>query len=750
MLPRPLASFIGRQAEQNELRESVRDHALTTLVGPPGVGKTRLAVETTRGLVAEFGERRWFVELASLNAPELTAPTVLAGVEAPTRHGDAVTDIARYIGAEPALLVIDNCEHLLSAVAELSLQLLERCDGLRIVATSRSELGVDGEQVLTVRPLETTPDRYRRSDAARLFYDRADARDAELRHDAAEAELVARICARLDGLPLAIELAASRSRVIALSDLSERLAAPLEALSSEPRHSSTTQRSLSDSIAWSFELCGDREQRALEAFSVFGGTFDLAAAQPVLAAIGISDASIDLIDTLVARSLLHTVRGHEGQIRYRMLAIVRAFAQDQLSRRHADQQSVREAHAHWYAGVGSDLETTWIGPDQARKLHAAEQDLPNIREAASYAIDHERPELLIGLILLPAAELWWATGRLQEGMYWLRRIQSRPGLPMEVRFRTLMLGATFAYGLRLLDEGDHYIDEITCFVEAIDDRYVLGAYAYAKGFGQIQHGNPEQAIRTLSGSKRLSDGHSLLIRMSLRTRQLLVYAYNLLGDDQQAAQSCSEILDLSAQAGDGYFRSFAHQMLAFYAWRRNDKSAARRHAMAALKDCRGFPNRPENIDLLIACALLEESWGEPRRAEILLAAAGQADKVGLRPATASAQDVAQVVAAIASRTTKTSRATGSLLTAREAIAFAIGRKSPSGVEDRVTLTPRETEVLHLIREGMANKQIAQALGLSPKTVEGHIARLMAKLGVNSRVRIAMWDPSEESSSAPGR
>lgn len=736
MLPRPLASFVGRRSEREQVLASVHEHALTTVVGPPGVGKTRLAVESARDLAAEFNQRCWFVDLAAVDAPELVAPAVLAAIDAPTRGGDAASDIARYIATESALILIDNCEHLLAAVADLAVVLLGHCDQLRILATSRSELAVDGERVLTVPPFEVSSDPRRGSDAVQLFCDRARARGVELRLDDREVELIASICAQLDGLPLAIELAAARARVLSLTELNTLLVAPLEVLAGEPLRSATPQRSLSDSISWSFRLCGDEEQRALEALSVFGGSFDRAACQHVLAAVGLAGASIDLVGSLVSRSLLQTIPD-AGQLRYRVLQVVRAFARGRLSRRGPDEETVREAHASWYARIGGELETTWVGPRQAERLQAAERDLSNIREAASRAIALGRPAQLHGLVLLPAAELWWATGRLQEGMYWLRRTVGMTDLGSELRIRTLVLAGTFAFGLRLIGEGDGYLRELTRLVHGVEDPYARGAYAYVTGFGQIQRGEPEPAICTLRGGLRIADADSAFVRMSLRTRQLLVYAHNLLGDDTQAARRCEEIVAYSVQAQEAYFLSFAHQMFALYAWRRGDERAARQHATTALDNCLGFPNRPENIDLLIACALLEERWGEPRRAAILLAAAGHADQIELRPATASARDVAETVSAISARATATARTIGSSMTAREAIVFARGRVATSDT-DPVSLTPRETEVAQLVTQGMANKQIARALGLSPKTVEGHIARLMAKLGVNSRVQIATW------------
>lgn len=265
-----------------------------------------------------------------------------------------------------------------------------------------------------------------------------------------------------------------------------------------------------------------------------------------------------------------------------------------------------------------------------------------------------------------------------------------------------------------------------------------GARAYAAGFGQIQRGAAARAVRTLTACAQIADDDPLFIRMSLRSRQLLVYAHNSLGDDAAAARICDEIVAYSARAGETYFLAFTHQMYAFYAWRAADRAAARRHAKAALTLCLDFPRRPENADLLVVCALVEQRWGDPRRAAIMLSAAGAADRIGLRPATTTAPDVARVVAAILDAADPTADRIGAAMSAREALVFASGQTGGSQGGDRPELTPRETEIKQMIRLGMANKQMARVLGLSPKTIEGHIARLMAKLGVNSRVGIATW------------
>lgn len=332
MLPRPLSTFMGRQPERRVLLASVREHPLTTVVGPPGVGKTRLAVEVARELANEYPDRCWFVDLAPVGAAELVAPTVLGAIGAPSHERDALADVARAISSEPTLLVIDNCEHVGTTVAALCVALLDRCTELRILATSRSELGVAGERVAAVRPFDTAPARGR-SDAVELFYDRANARGAELGRDDATAEEVTRICVRLDGLPLAIELAAARARVLTLAVLDQLLVAPLDVLTSEPARSSLPQRSLQASIEWSHRLCTEGEQRAWEALSVFAGSFGLAPARAVLAVAGADRTPLDLLDALVSRSLLLTVADDGGQVRYRMLETLRAFAGDRLGRR---------------------------------------------------------------------------------------------------------------------------------------------------------------------------------------------------------------------------------------------------------------------------------------------------------------------------------------------------------------------------------------------------------------------------------
>lgn len=735
MLPRPLTSFIGRGAEAHAVRAGVAESPVVTVVGPPGVGKTRLAIEVAAASGPVFGDRVWFVELAPLASADadLVAPAVLAAVGAPARGGDTVAELLRYLGDEPALLVLDNCEHLREAVAGLALSIADACPGAHLLATSRSELGLAGGRIVAVEPFPAAESGRAGQEAVSLFLDRARSSGAALADDTATRERVAAICARLDGLPLAIELAAARARTLGLEQLGALLDRPLEALSGA-RLASPPQRSLRDSIAWSHRLCSPEERRAWEALAVFAGSFDLPAAVAVLDA----EAAIELVEALVAQSILLTAPAGDG-VRYRLLETLRAYGLERL-RERGEEDAARDRHVAWYAGIGAALETEWVGPGQAARLERAARELDNLREAADHVLSTgRRPELLRGLVALPAAELWWTTGRLDEGLFWLRRTIDAHREPDELRVRALVLTATFAFARRLLEEGMACLRELRALTRNSTDPYVIGARAFAEGFGQVQAGDPGGAVETLRAGLRVADEHEELIRVRVRARQILVFALNGLGRDADAAVVCRELAAIAAGAGDEYYRAFADQMLALYAWRAGDREAARRHADAALRASLDFADRPENADLLLVSALLEERWGDRHRAAALMSAAGATDTVGLRPGTIAAEDVDRVVARLSGRAAdQDARRLGASLTAREAIAFALDRERPGPGRAPSPLTARELEVARLIALGLANKQIAAELGLSPKTVEGHIARTMAKLGATSRVQIATW------------
>ena len=739
MLPRPLTSFVGRQTERANGVRLIESAAIVTIVGPPGVGKTRLAIEIVRG-GGHFRDRSWFADLGTVTAPALVVSAVLAAIGVPAREEDGAEQIIRRIGTESALLVLDNCEHLVSAVGDLVLRLAADCPGLHVLTTSRIELGVSGERLLVLEPLQTPTSQGAETDATVLFVDRAEAAGAVIGTSETERLAVGRICAGLDGLPLAIELAAARTRTIGLQRLAAMVADPLAAAGKPPRVSLLPLRPLRDSIAWSYQLCLPTECTAWAMLAVFTGSFTLDAALAVLTDTGHPAPSVDLVEMLVRQSVVMTETDARGAVRYRMLDTIREYGRTRLIAEGLEERAV-DAHGTWYAARGAELETEWVGPGQSERLRLVEQDLPNIRSAAATVLTRRRRlELLTGLVALPAAELWWTTGRLDEGLYWLRRGLEVCTAPDGLRFRLLVLGATFASAWRRLDEAEGYLIELRCLAAAGDDPYRVGAAAFAEGFAAAQRGDHEHAVAVLTDGIRVADADDQLIRMQLRSRQLLIFALNGLRQDAVAARVCAQVIVIADRLGEAYYRAYADQMLALYAWRRGSRTVAQAHARAALRSSLDFPERPENADLLLVSALIEQRWGDPLRAVALHSAAEATDRIGLRPATLDSADVIDAVRQLSAVPgAAAARTAGSSFTAREAIAFALGpRLSARRHGPAVPFTTRELEIANLIAMGMANKQIAARLELSPKTIEGHVTRLMAKLGVTSRVQIATW------------
>lgn len=746
LLPRPLTSFVGRSAELDATAAAVRQHPLVTIVGPPGVGKTRLAIEVAHRLTANFGKNVLFIDLTPIVFAELVPGAVLDAMGITARGRAATQALARHLGDTPTLLVLDNCEHLADAVAEFALGMLAACPRLRLLSTSRVELGVAGERVLPLAPMLDASLGQPNDDALHLFLDRAAAVGAAV-DGAADRPAVERICARLDGLPLAIELAAARTRFLALDELEAALVRPLQALASAPPRSAPPQKPLLESVAWSYRLCTAEERTAWELLSVFPGSFGLPAAAAVLRSAGL-DQPLAVVEALVTRSILLTVTGH-GSTRYRMLFVLREFGCDKLRQRDAEVDA-RRAHAAWYADVAAELELAWVGPGQAGRLQRVVAELANIREAADFALQSGDHDLVHKLVALPAAELWWATGRLEEGMLWLRRAIRATSDPSPVRFHMLVMAGTFTLALGLADEAAGYAAELRDAAGSAPTPFRVGASAFVDGFQAITQGDYPAAIEILRAGIRAVDGTAELARAQLRNRQMLTFALNALRRDQEAAAICDEITEIAAAAGDAYYGAFANQMQALYAWRSGHSGVAASRAEAALRTSLDFPDRPENGDLLLISALIEARWGDTAKAAALAAAANATDRIGLRPATLEAPDVAATARRLGELSEHaTARALGASLTARQAIELALGTRAlPS--TDHSALTAREDRIARLIASGMANKQIASELGIAPKTVEGHITRLMAKLGLRSRVQVATWVARHEPDPPPGR
>jgi predicted ATPase len=399
-LPVQTTSFIGRQTEVKQVAELVRAHRLVTLSGVGGVGKTRLALQAAAGLAGEFPDGVWLVELASVRdagAVPDAAATALGIV--PQAGLSIIGGVVRTLAGQTALVVLDNCEHVLDAAAELVEAVLSGSAAVKVLATSREGLRVAGEHVWPVPPLAADEVG---SEAVELFVARAgEVNPGFGLDDDADRRAVSMICQRLDGIALAIELAAARMVSLTPEDVLDRLDNRFGLLSGG-RRGQQRHQTLGQAVAWSYQLLDEAERMVLARCSVFAGGFDLAAASQ-LGGLGDGLAAVNVLDALVRKSMV-TVQRVGSHNRYAMLETIRQYAAEQLAA--STIEGVREAHARYFADLAEINWRRWDGPEQPRVLDWASNELPNLRAGFRWATDHGRFETATAIAAHTAMITW--------------------------------------------------------------------------------------------------------------------------------------------------------------------------------------------------------------------------------------------------------------------------------------------------------------------------------------------------------
>src|SRR5258705_393595 len=365
-LPLELTSFVGRRAELSAAKHMLSSSRLVTLTGIGGVGKTRLALRAATELATDFADGVWLVELGELRDGSLLVDVVATGLGVRDESARPLEDVlVEFVSARKLLLVLDNCEQVVDAVAKLTETLLRGCPELRIIATTREALGIGGEAVLRVAPLtfpgpepETTLGGLPAYDAVALFAERAAAAvpGFELTND--NKATVARICSKLDGLPLAIELAAARLRALSPEQVLERLVDRYSLLTRGSRGAPTRQQTLSWSVGWSYDLCTPAEQQLWSRLSVFAGSFELEAAEDICNGDLAPEDILDLLSLLVDKSIL-TRTEHNGVVRFRLLETLRDYGREQILQGDRYPE-LRRRHTDWYRRMVSDAAADWV------------------------------------------------------------------------------------------------------------------------------------------------------------------------------------------------------------------------------------------------------------------------------------------------------------------------------------------------------------------------------------------------------
>jgi predicted ATPase/class 3 adenylate cyclase/DNA-binding CsgD family transcriptional regulator len=451
-LPVQLTSFVGRDAELTQLRELLAQNRLVTLSGAGGAGKTRLAIQLAARLTGEFGDGVWYVDLAPITDPELVPVAVARALGLPDQPGRSTMDsLLRFVRDRQLLVVLDNCEHLLDASADLVVALLGAAPGLTLLATSREAIGVAGEVGWRVPSLSLA------DEAIELFTDRARHTRPDFTLTDDNAATVGEICARLDGLPLAIELAAARVRALSLAEILDSLHDRFRLLTGGARTAVRRQQTLRASVDWSHALLTGPERVLFRRLAVFLGGFDLDAAQAVAGGGDVQRFQVlDQLTLLIDKSLV--VAGDTGaRTRYRLLETVRQYALEKLGE-SGEANSVRSRHRDHYAAIAAVLDAP-AGSDYEQRIEQAETEIDNLR--AAFGWSRENSDIELALALASALQpLWQARGRLREGLAWFDAALAdldaqHAGVAAGVRARALAdraVVATFAGAAEGLDQ----------------------------------------------------------------------------------------------------------------------------------------------------------------------------------------------------------------------------------------------------------------------------------------------------------
>ncbi len=449
-----------------EIRRALSATRLLTLTGVGGSGKTRLALEVARDLVEAYPHGVWLVELAPISEEVLVPKAVAEALEVPERSAGPLADtLAEVLRNRELLLILDNCEHLLEASARLVDKLLDSCPRLRILATSREALGVEGEVRWPVPPL-SVPERLRKLPSAeleayesvRLFNERAKGRDPSFSLSPPNALAVAGICRMLEGIPLAIELAAARTSTLSVEQISQRLGGSLELLTRGRRTAVPRHRTLKGALGWSYDLLSESEGKLFRKLSVFAGGWTLEASEAVGSGEDIEEEGrvsnppvLDLLSGLVEKSLVVTKRGPDGGVRYRLLEPIRQYALEKLEER-GEAEATKRAHTQYFLAMAEEAEPELLGPREVQWYDRLEEEHDNIRAALVYWFEGvAEPDL--GLRL--AGAIWWfwhRHGHLSEGIRWLEEgLAKEVGTSAMARVKALAGIGWLAYGQADLD-----------------------------------------------------------------------------------------------------------------------------------------------------------------------------------------------------------------------------------------------------------------------------------------------------------
>jgi predicted ATPase/DNA-binding CsgD family transcriptional regulator len=779
-LPAELNTFIGRRQETADVKHELSSSRLVTLTGVGGTGKSRLALHVARELRRAFPDGVWLVELAKLQDPSLLGDTVAASLGLrDLSNRDSETVLVSYLADKQLLLVLDNCEHLLEGCAGLASKLLSTAPRMRVLATSREPLGIAGERVWPVPPLSVPPKASalgagsgQEYEALALFEERAASVGRGFALNQGNGAMVTRLVQRLDGLPLAIELAAVQLRVLSLEDILARLEDRFRLLTVGNRAAPARHQTLRAAVEWSFDLCTELERTVWARLSVFVGEFDLAAAEEVCSGDGVPVEEVFTgVVGLVDKSLV--TKDQDATVaRYRMLETIRQYGWEQLGKEK--EAMLRRRHRDYYLSLCERAEADWFGPNQVRWLNLLEAEQPNVRAALEFCLTHPG-QARTGLRMAGALYWYWMVRALRDGRLWLDRTLACDPEPTHERAKALWADGwvTISGSVTGTDtsRASALLEECSALAERLGDRAALAKASQFMGVTSWIANRFPDAVAHLEKAleqHRAAGAPESTIAMALHH---LATGVALLGDADRAVGIAEECIRRCKAHGESWTRSWGLWSLVVARWRQGDYRQADLHASECLRLKRRLNDQlgvPFCVEFLALVAIVNN---DAERAAVLLGisdamwqpisglrstgdiqtpptvfqvgAGGPRPRGEIIPVDLIDQCRARARETLGRPAFEAAYQRGKHFTSDAGAAYALGEPTalPSAstpASELPRLTRREREVAALVAQGMSNKDIAAELVVSQRTAEAHVENILTKLGFTSRTQIAAW------------
>ena len=749
-LPAEATTFVGRRRELGEIRKKLTTARLVSLVGPGGVGKTRLAIRAATDLARGFSDGAWLVELGEVSDAGLVTHAALAALDLRDQAGAKPIEIlVSHVRQRQLLLVIDNCEHVLEAAAQLASEVLRAAPEVRVIATSREPLQIAGEYVVPIPPLELPGGdgaeslaQLQQNDAVMLFVERAAAASGAFELTDANQATVVALCRRLDGLPLAIELAAVRTRVLSVEQILDRLSDRFALLTGGGREALPRHQTLRMAIDWSFDQLTDAEQVLLRRLCVFAARFTFEDVAGVCVPEDTTGSeTLDLLGSVVDKSLV-TREDVGSAVCYRLHETMREYASIKVH--EADEEDLlRERCLEHYrstclrlAGSARYHLVEW--------LRWADLEIDNLRAMLHQCV--ARADFSRGLDIVASLQYHWITHGTTEALRWLDQL-----LPAAEASAPTMVRAYYLRAWLSMLQGDPaasapWITRAVALARQAGERALLSESLSMGASTSTVAGDPDAARRYLDEAEAIATGlKDFPATIELLLSQSIRAIYD--GDVEAVTALAHEGVTLSREAGDLYQLENMFRNLGVAGMMSGDFDMSNAWFVEALQVARRVDNRLGQYYGLSAAGWYAATIGRARAAAQLLGAAealrtqtGGALGEPTIPSVAGAKQSA--MEALGAAPFDAAFQAGQHMSRDAALRLALGESAPdeaSGAENVAPspLAKRELEVARLVAEGLSNKQIGVRLFISEATVASHIRHIMDKLGVNSRAQIAV-------------